>query len=64
VFWGEWVRRFPQENAENVRELLAFYSQGKIKPTVSESFPLDRAGEAIDWLAGRKAMGKVVVTMG
>jgi NADPH2:quinone reductase len=63
VFWGEWVRRFPQENAENVRELLTFYTQGKIKPTVSEAFPLERAGEAIDWLAGRKAMGKVVVTM-
>ncbi|MGF1619432.1 MAG: NADPH:quinone oxidoreductase family protein [Rhodomicrobiaceae bacterium] len=63
VFWGEWVRRFPQENAENVRELLTFYTQGKIKPTVSETFPLERAGEAIDWLAGRKAMGKVVVTM-
>ena len=63
VFWGEWGRRFPQENAENVRELLTFYTQGKIKPTVSETFPLERAGEAIDWLAGRKAMGKVVVTM-
>jgi NADPH2:quinone reductase len=63
VFWGEWVRRLPHENAENVRELLSFYAQGKIRPTVSEIFPLARAGEAIDWLAGRKAMGKVVVTM-
>jgi NADPH2:quinone reductase len=63
VFWGEWVRRLPHENAENVRELLSFYAQGKIKPTVSEIFPLARAGEAIDWLAGRKALGKVVVTM-
>jgi len=63
VFWGEWVRRLPHENAENVRELLSFYAQGKIKPTISQSFPLARAGEAIDWLAGRKALGKVVVTM-
>lgn len=63
VFWGAWVRRKPEENAENVRELLGFYSEGKIKPTVSETFPLAKAGDAIDWLAGRKAMGKVVVTM-
>jgi NADPH2:quinone reductase len=63
VFWGAWVRREPKENAENVRDLLAFYDQGKIKPTVSERFPLAKAGEAISWLAGRKAMGKVVVTM-
>jgi NADPH2:quinone reductase len=63
VFWGEWVRRLPHENAENVGELLSFYAQGKIKPTISQTFPLARAGEAIDWLAGRKALGKVVVTM-
>jgi NADPH2:quinone reductase len=63
VFWGEWVRRFPAENAENVRELLSFYERGVIKPTVSATFPLAKAGEAISWLVDRKAMGKVVVTM-
>jgi len=63
VFWGDWVRRFPHENAENVGELLTFYSQGKIAPTVSETFPLERAGDAISWVAGRKALGKVVVTV-
>lgn len=64
VFWGDWVRRFPAQNAENVRELLGFYQQGVIKPTVSASFPLEKAGDAISWLVDRKAMGKVVVTMG
>ena len=63
VFWGDWLRRFPAENAENIRELLSYYEQGVIKPTVSATFPLARAGEAIGWLADRKAMGKVVVTM-
>lgn len=63
VFWGDWVRRFPAENAENIRELLSFYERGIIKPTVSATFPLDRAGDAISWLVDRKAMGKVVVTM-
>ncbi len=63
VFWGDWVRRRPAENAENVRELLSYYEQGIIEPTVSARFPLARAGEAIGWLADRKAIGKVVVTM-
>jgi NADPH2:quinone reductase len=63
VFWGEWTRRFPGENAENIKELLAFYAKGAIKPTVSAHFPLERAGEAIAWLVERKAMGKVVVTV-
>jgi NADPH2:quinone reductase len=39
------------------------YAAGKIKPYVSERFPLERGGEAIAHLASRKAMGKVVVTM-
>jgi NADPH2:quinone reductase len=63
VFWGEWMRRSPAQFAENVAELLELYRKGAIKPTVSATFPLERAGEAIAWLADRKAMGKVVVTM-
>ncbi len=63
VFWGAWLRRKPEENAENIRELLGFYAEGKIKPVVSETFSLARSGDAIDWLANRKALGKVVVTM-
>ena len=42
---------------------MALHAAGKIKPFVSEHFPLARAGEAISHLASRKAMGKVVVTM-
>ena len=57
------MRRFPAQNAENVRELLSYYEQGVIEPTVSVTFPLAKAGDAISWLADRKAMGKVVVTM-
>jgi NADPH:quinone reductase len=63
VFWGDWVRRLPAQNAENIRELLAFYRQGVIKPTVSATFSLAKAGDAIRWLSDRKAMGKIVVTM-
>jgi NADPH2:quinone reductase len=63
VFWGAAVMRDPQGHQENVRELMDFYSEGKIKPHVSERFPLERAADAIVHLASRKAMGKVVVTI-
>lgn len=63
VFWGDYVRRDPQGNARNIAELLALYERGAIKPRVSKHFPLARAGEAIAWLAGRQALGKVVVTV-
>ena len=62
VFWGASVARDPAGHAQNVRELMALYAEGKIKPHVSERFPLARAGDAIAHLASRKAMGKVVVT--
>ena len=63
VFWGDFVRRNPAQHQENLKDLMALYAAGKIRPYVSEHFPLEKAGEAIDWLSGRKAMGKVVVTM-
>ena len=63
VFWGAAVSRDPKAHQQNVRELMALYAEGKIKPHVSEHFPLDRAAEAISHLASRKAMGKVVVTV-
>ncbi len=63
VFWGEFARRDPKANAANNAELIALYSAGKIKPRVSARFPLARAGEAIALLAGRGALGKVVVTI-
>jgi len=64
VFWGTWVAKNPQRHQASVAELLAMYAEGKIKPFVSERFPLERAADAIKHLASRKAMGKVVVTVG
>jgi NADPH2:quinone reductase len=46
-----------------VAELVALYQAGKIRPHVSERFPLAKGGQAIARLANRKALGKVVVTM-
>jgi NADPH2:quinone reductase len=63
VFWGGFVRRNPEANAANIRELLSLYSSGTIRPVISERYPLPKAGEAIARLAARKAMGKIVVVM-
>ncbi len=63
VFWGAAVARDPAAHQANVKELMDLYAAGKIKPHVSERFPLERAGEAIAHLAARKALGKVVVTI-
>jgi NADPH2:quinone reductase len=64
VFWGSAVARDPAGHKRNIAELMKLYGEGKIKPHISERFPLERGAEAISHLASRKAMGKVVVTMG
>lgn len=64
VFWGAFVAREPKLHQENVAELMQLYVDGKIRPHVSETFSLADSGKAIAHLASRKAMGKVVVTMG
>ena len=63
VFWGAFVARFPEKNAAHVVELFRLLEAGKIAPRVSQTFPLERGGEAIRLLEDRKAVGKVVVTM-
>ena len=62
VFWGGFVNNQPQDAAANTRELLKLYVEGKIRPEVSERFPLERGGEAIARLGARRALGKIVVT--
>ncbi len=61
VFWGAFAQRQPQDNAANFEQLFAWYSEGKVKPLVSQTFPLEQAAEAINTLGQRKAVGKVVV---
>lgn len=61
VFWGDWVRRNPQEHFESMQTLAGWFEQGKIKPLISETFSLDDAKDAIEHLASRKALGKVAI---
>jgi len=63
VFFGAWAGRYPERHRQNLAELLDLYRAGKIRPLVSERFPLARGGEAIQRLKSRQAVGKVVVTM-
>jgi NADPH:quinone reductase len=63
VFWGAAVMRDPAGHAANVADLMRFWTEGKIKPRISQTFPLERAADAIAALGDRSAMGKIVVTV-
>ena len=61
VFWGEFTARAPRQHAANVAALMALYLEGRIKPVVTERFPLQRGMDALARLAARSARGKLVV---
>jgi NADPH:quinone reductase len=45
------------------RAAIDLYAQGRIRPRISERFPLQRAAEAIARLCAREAVGKLVVSI-
>jgi NADPH2:quinone reductase len=61
---GGWMRREPERFAESTRQLLRWHTDGRLKPHIDRTVPLERAGEAIAYMAGRQVKGKVVVTTG
>jgi NADPH:quinone reductase-like Zn-dependent oxidoreductase len=63
VFWGAFAARDPRANAAHIQTLFRLWSEGRIAPKVSRTWPLAQAGEAIAHMAARQAVGKLVVTM-
>jgi NADPH:quinone reductase len=63
VFWGEFTRREPQRFLTAMDKLGRWFAEGKLKPHVSGTFPLERAADALAMMAGRNVKGKVVLTV-
>ncbi len=61
VFWGRFVELEPSAHRENLRELFEHVAAGRLTPHVSAVLPLARGVEALESLAGRRAMGKIIV---
>ncbi|KAF1067616.1 NADPH:quinone oxidoreductase family protein [Variovorax sp.] len=62
VFWGAFTRNEPELNAANLRELMQWVGDGRLRPHVSARYPLERAADALDDLVQRRVHGKVVLT--
>jgi len=61
AYWGPSIDADPQRNARNLEELYAWHAQGKLKPHISETYPLAQAALAIGRVASRQTQGKVVL---
>jgi len=64
VFWGAFTRNEPEKNRRNNEELLALYMQGKVKPHIHATYPLSRAGEALNEVLYKRVSGKIVLVTG
>lgn len=61
VFWGAHTKREPEVHAANLHALFELFRAGRIRPHITEMNGLERFGEALEVLNGRRAAGKIVI---
>lgn len=63
VFLGRFRQEEPETYERNFRELLEMYGQGKIKPLITQKYPLEDYVSAFNVFTERRALGKVILEM-
>ncbi|MEX3008901.1 NADPH:quinone oxidoreductase family protein [Hoeflea sp. TYP-13] len=61
VFWGSFTQHEPDVYADNMRELVGWYLEGKVKPHIEGRYPLAEAPQILKRVLGRGATGKLVL---
>lgn len=61
VFWGDYARREPRSGAAMMLELMTWYGQGKIKPVIDSTMPMQDLPKAFARMASREVRGKLVL---
>ncbi|HVW27651.1 MAG TPA: NADPH:quinone oxidoreductase family protein [Polyangiaceae bacterium] len=63
VFWGAFTAREPETNRKNFEQLFRWFEEGKLKPSISHRFPLERTGDALEAIVRREVVGKAIITV-
>ncbi|WP_137896712.1 NADPH:quinone oxidoreductase family protein [Ramlibacter sp. 2FC] len=61
VFWGDFARREPQANAAMMAELGRWYAEGRIKPVIDRTLPMQELKAAYALMGSRGVKGKLVL---
>ncbi|MDI1451531.1 NADPH:quinone oxidoreductase family protein [Polyangium sp. 6x1] len=61
VFWGSFTMREPERYREGLAELFGWVRDGRIRPHVDTTYPLEQASAALSAMAERRVKGKVVL---
>ncbi|WP_040604251.1 NADPH:quinone oxidoreductase family protein [Sagittula stellata] len=63
VYWGGYLAFRPDILTGSLATLMAWHGDGRLKPHVSHTYPLEKAAEGLALLRDRKSTGKVVITI-
>ena len=61
LHWGAYRHNNPSKIEQGWKELLALYETGLLKPVIGGRFQMEQVADAMEFLASRKAVGKVVL---
>ncbi len=63
VFWGAWRERDFNGHNINMKKILQWWKEEKIKPKVSKIFSLENTKDALNALIKREVIGKAVINI-
>ena len=61
LHWGAYRHNDPAKIEQGWNELLELYETGMLKPVIGGTYQMERVAEAMEFLASRKAIGKIVL---
>lgn len=63
VFWGESLKREPDDNRENMAQVLAWLADGSLKLHIGASYPLEKIVDGLKAFEARAVTGKLIITL-
>ena len=56
------INEQPERHEANAATIVQWVEEGRLKPAIQKTYSLDNARDALQWVADRRAVGRVVVT--
>ncbi len=61
LYWGSYHKYNPAKITSAWKELRALYDAGRLKPVIGGRYPMEKVADAMEFLASRQAVGKIVL---
>jgi NADPH2:quinone reductase len=62
VFWGRFTMEEPELHQANIKTVWQWFEEGKLKPVITDLFPIEEYEAAYAAMMERRAKGKVILT--